>query len=106
MELKGSITLVNTPEGISNRSGNEAQDTGKRNLTQILGPRDSSLFLRHAKQKLAHSFLLRIWRTAIRCRDPGAPFEQLFAGIIFVDYHLDEAQAILVRPCGCFDRFY
>jgi hypothetical protein len=44
---------------------------------------------------------LRIWWTAICCRNPGSPLEKLFAGVILVHDYLYEAQAVLFRSQSC-----
>ena len=48
--------------------------------------------------------LLRIRWPGVGSRDPGAPLQQLFAGVILVRDHLDEAQAILLLPQRRLDR--
>lgn len=42
--------------------------------------------------------LLRIWWPGVGGRNPRAPFQQLFAGVVLVRDHLDEAQAVLLLP--------
>ncbi len=40
--------------------------------------------------------LLRVRWPRVGSRDPGAPFQKLFAGVVLVRDHLDEAQGVIL----------
>ena len=100
-EVKFTYRTIKNNE---NQALNENITERAKRSRYSIEPHRSTTTTESPRLRTCKTALLRIRWTGVGSRDPGAPLQQLFAGIILVRDHLDEAQAVLLLPQRRLDR--